>query len=181
MQNFKRCISALVLPSDNPGQRRYTGVAPSKQDAFCHHCILALCNSGDSENPIVLDLTKMQYGSAARGSRGEVYFLGRLGDYKQEMEGLCGTVEAYRRSFEEIDIEHEKSRLRNSIRTTVQHYRLRGMLGWCVYCGRLERFQDLLRCEVCKSEVEGWCCEAHRSFGQTLHDRKCKGPRGDDV
>ena len=40
----------------------------------------------------VVDMARMQYGSAARGSLGENYYLGTWRDYEDSMEDVCAGV-----------------------------------------------------------------------------------------
>jgi hypothetical protein len=57
------------------------------------HAVLAFpCPGEQAQQQLVVDMTRMQYGSAGRGIYGENYFLGTLDDYMKSMKKICNDL-----------------------------------------------------------------------------------------
>lgn len=120
----------------------------------------------------MIDLTRIQYGDAGRGTNGELYFVGRLDTYLEEMKGIAGEVVS--KEYELECGQQKAERLRGSAEKVFEAWKNREKMGWCEYCGRPMELGALVRCQRCGSQVVGWCCEEHLRYDQRLHAKNCR-------
>jgi hypothetical protein len=153
--------------------RMYTGV---KEDE--RHCVLLFTRPEvDRESFPVVDMTRMQYGEAGRGTYGENYFLGTLEKFLSSMKRVCGMAAQTFMDQESLicsicPTKEIEERLKACAERAWRRWLKRNEEGWCDFCGK--GGQGLFRCEACKVKVVRYCCKEHQQAGWGLHKFCCE-------
>lgn len=137
------------------------------------HCVLGFPHESAAGMMFIVDMSRMQYGAAARGSYGDNYFLGSFSDFDDSMKNICTElikIETSRR-VDIQDVEEDK-RLKSCAQRVWDRWQNRESEGWCEHCGKGGK--DLLRCGGCETVTIRYCCREHQVAGWKLHKHTCE-------
>ncbi|PVH72699.1 hypothetical protein DL98DRAFT_609844 [Cadophora sp. DSE1049] len=168
-------LHTLSSVRGTPGYTAATGGMNDEQ-----HIVMIIPHPTMPREGFVVDMTRMQYGEAARGPYGENYFLGTDAEFLMSLKEICdgpkdmvkamitegevGTVEAYERVL----------RLENCAKRAFERWQNREKQGWCEHCGKGGK---LMKCGACKTKAVWYCCKEHQKAGWKLHKWTCEKPK----
>lgn len=139
------------------------------------HGILAFpCPGRKDKQQFVVDMTRMEYGDAGRGTYGENYFLGTLDGYMKSMRRICvdpELVNTWDACHTALGSEAE-TRMKACAKRVWERWQNRESEGWCEHCGKGGK--ELKRCRGCRMAKVWWCCREHQLAGWTLHKHTCE-------
>jgi hypothetical protein len=137
------------------------------------HCVLGFPHQDAAGMMFIVDMSRMQYGAAGRGSYGENYFLGTIDDWIESMKNICAElIKVDLSSTVSISDMEEDKRLKNCAQRVWDRWQNRESEGWCEHCGKGGK--NLLRCGRCKTAMIRYCCKEHQVAGWKLHKHTCE-------
>lgn len=157
---------------------------PSKPLTLCtgnregeNHGVLGFRHPDKPEVYLVVDMTRMQYGTAGRGLYGENYFLGTLDSYVSSMGKICERLidVGHGASYMEMESSEIEARLIRCARRVWERWQNREKEGWCEHCGK--GGPNLKMCGGCKKVAIRYCCKEHQVAGWKLHKHSCEKNR----
>ncbi|TVY58054.1 hypothetical protein LSUE1_G009562 [Lachnellula suecica] len=135
------------------------------------HAVLSFPVRGGDD--FVVDMTRMQYGTAGRGTYGENYFFGLWDDYNKSMAKICSGINNIRNSLQmNMTPEFDRARAQACAQRVWERWQKREEEGWCEHCGKPG--VDSKLCGGCKEAKVRYCCREHQVAGWKLHKYTCE-------
>jgi hypothetical protein len=149
-----------------------TIVIGSEQESL--HSVLAFPRPGSKFCDFVVDMTRMQFGEAGRGTFGEPYFLGSTDAFMDIMKNVCDEVEELGIGASHVGMSEHTEVLNACAERVWDRWQNREKEGWCDYCGVGSAERRLLDCSACKKVKVRYCCKEHQKAGWKLHKFTCE-------
>lgn len=150
------------------------------------HSVLGFANPADPgslKNYIVVDMARMQYGEAGRGTLGESYYLGTWGNFAGSMQKICDGVTPFGNLGTLLNLENlyigadNMERLAAGARRVWERLQNRAVEGWCAYCGKPDSHGTMNCCGGCEKAKVKYCCRDHQVADRKLHKYTCENAK----
>ncbi|KAH8747093.1 hypothetical protein F5882DRAFT_422573 [Hyaloscypha sp. PMI_1271] len=139
------------------------------------HSALGFAAPGMGNVDFVVDMTRMQWGEAGRGSLGELYYLGSVAGYYRAMENVCDDIEEVGYGATHVAPSIHTDAMKSCASRVWERWENRDTEGWCDYCGGPDSSERrLLNCSACKETKVRYCCKEHQKAGWKLHKFTCE-------
>ncbi|KAF8859931.1 hypothetical protein BDZ45DRAFT_801176 [Acephala macrosclerotiorum] len=136
------------------------------------HSILGFKVGDSNDDWVVVDMTRMQYGEAGRGTYGEPYFLGRIKNYSLG-EFYEKAVLQPQAEFVDTPMQNaNEKRLKACSKKVFERWQNRENEHWCSYCGKPG--DTFMKCGQCKTKTVWYCCKEHQAADWKLHKLTCE-------
>ena len=142
------------------------------------HSVLGFSHPFNPKDYFIVDMTRMQYGKAARGLCGENYFLGSLDEFTSSMKKICEGVRDLSGGkptrFARSDNVVLEAWVDECAEKVWKRWNERGERGWCEHCGKPDSDGSMKNCGACKRNRVKYCCKEHQVAGWKLHKHTCE-------
>lgn len=137
------------------------------------HSVVGFPGPGSNNADYFVDMSRMQFGEAGRGTFDELYFLGSSDAWVDSMDKVCGGLEHHNTVTHVASNEHTE--LMDACAARVwERWQNRENEGWCDYCGVGASARSLQNCGGCKEAKVQYCCKEHQVSAWKLHKYTCE-------
>ena len=157
-------VSTGMKAKGNPGEKGGTIVTGRDQESL--HSALGFAAPGSGHVDFVVDMTRMQWGQAGRGSLGELYYLGSVAGYYRAMKNVCDDIEDVGNGATHVGPSMHTEAMEACARRVWERWENRDKEGWCDYCGGPDSSERrLLNCVLAKKRRSDIVAKSIRKRG----------------
>ncbi|CZR58252.1 uncharacterized protein PAC_08143 [Phialocephala subalpina] len=138
------------------------------------HSVLGFSCRGSGVVDFVVDMTRMQWGEAGRGSFGETCYLGTEAGFVDIMANVCDGVKEVGHDATHVGPSEHTMTMEACATRVWERWNNRDKEGWCDYCGVGASEWPLLDCSACKETKLRYCCKEHQRAAWKLHKFTCE-------
>jgi len=138
------------------------------------HSVLGFAGPGSANVDFVVDMSRMQWGEAGRGSFGELYYLGTTDKFFEIMENVCDDIEEVGNAATHVGPSEHTTAMEACAKRVWERWENRDKEGWCEYCGVGAAERPLFSCSACTETKVRYCCKEHQTAAWKLHKFTCE-------